>query len=303
MSLTNAAKRIESRNLPRSFAGRLVLALSLAVFATAASAGDAWLTSYPQALSLAQETGKPVLVVFTGSDWCEHCHTLERNILESPEFLEWAADRVVLLMIDLPQEGISDQERQVRSRVCIKYGVRSFPNSVLVSPDGSALASQSGYQGQTTNSWLTKFSAHTPVRTASVNSGKPEVHSSLVTAVESAQSSRKPILVMVSRSGDKAATTRMASLLNDPEFESLANEHFVVARVPQGETAADPSEDEAAVSELLGEAELGPEAVELVVTDDGRTPLFKESVAQEPRGALTGLRRFLAGRQSQSARR
>jgi len=95
----------------------------------------------------------------------------------------------------------------------------------------------------------------------------------------------------------------MASLLNDPEFESLANEHFVVARVPQGEAAAVPSADEAAVSELLGEAELGPDAVELVVTDDGRTPLFKESVAQETRGALTGLRRFLAGRQTQSARR
>jgi thioredoxin-related protein len=252
-------------------------------------------------LAAAEETGKPVLAIFTGSDWCQHCRTLERNVLETPEFRTWASDRVILLMIDLPQEGISTEERKARSRVCIKYGVKSFPNSVLIAPDGSALASQSGYRGQETGTWLATFNQHTPIRTASVST-KPEVHSSLVTAVESAKGNRKPILVMVSRSGDATATTRLASLLNDPEFESLANEHFVVARVPKSESATQ-SEDDAAVAELLGEEELPPAGVELVITDDGHTPLFKESAAQEPRGVVTGLRRFLAARQNQALRR
>lgn len=301
MSLTYGAGRFELRGHRSGFTGHLVLAFLLAVVTTAARASDGWLTSYPEALAAAEETGKPVLAIFTGSDWCQHCRTLERNVLETPEFKDWAADRVILLMIDLPQEGISSEVRKARSRVCIKYGVRSFPNSVLIAPNGSALASQSGYRGQETSSWLATFDQHTPVRTASAAT-KPEVHSSLVTAVESAKGNRKPILVMVSRPGDASATTRLASLMNDPEFESLANEHFVVARVPKGESLT-TSGDDAAVAELLGEEDLPPAGVELVVTDDGHTPLFKESATQEPRRVVTGLRRFLAGRQAQTVRR
>jgi thioredoxin-related protein len=301
MSLTYGAGRIELRGLRSGFAGRLTLAFLLAAVSTAARGSEEWLTNYSEAMAAAEETGKPVLTVFTGSDWCQHCRTLERNILETPEFREWAADRVILLMIDLPQEGISSEERKARSRVCIKYGVRSFPNSVLIAPDGSTLASQSGYRGQETSTWLATFSQHTPVRTVSAPT-KPEVHSSLVTAVESARGNRKPILVMVSRPGDATATTRLSSLLNDPEFESLASEHFVVARVGQGESESQVG-DEAAVAELLGEDKLPPAGVQLVITDDGHTPLFKESAAQEPRGVVTGLRRFLAARHSQGLRR
>ncbi len=301
MSLTYGAGRIELRSRRAGFAGRLTLAFLLAVVAAAARGSEGWLTDYSAALAAAEETGKPVLAIFTGSDWCQHCRTLERNVLETPEFKEWAADRVILLMIDLPQEGITSEERKARSRVCIKYGVRSFPNSVLIAPDGSALASQSGYRGQETGTWLATFSQHTPVRTVSTTP-KPEVHSSLVTAVESAKGNRKPILVMVSRQGDAMATTQLASLLNDPEFESLANEHFVVARVGKGEADSQVG-DAAAVAELLGQGELPQAGVELVITDDGHTPLFKESAAQEPQRVVTGLRRFLAARQNQSLRR
>jgi len=301
MSLTHGVGRIELRALRIGFAGRMALALLLAVVMTAAHGSDGWLTSYPQALAAAEETGKPVLAIFTGSDWCQHCRTLERNVLETTEFKQWAADRVILLMVDLPQEGISSEERKARSRVCIKYGVRSFPNSVLIAPDGSALASQAGYRGQETGTWLATFNQHTPNRTASA-AAKPEVHSSLVTAVESAKGNRKPILVMVSRPGDATATTRLASLMNDPEFESLANEHFVVARVPKGESV-NSSDDEVAVAELLGKEGLPPAGVELVITDDGHTPLFKESASEEPRRVVTGLRRFLAARQNQALRR
>jgi len=75
-----------------------------------------------------------------------------------------------------------------------------------------------------------------------------------------------------------------------------------VARVGKG-----PAEslvgDDAAVAELLGEEELPPAGVQLVITDDGHTPLYKESAAQEPRRVVTGLRRFLAGRHHQAVRR
>jgi protein disulfide-isomerase len=302
MSLTYGTRRIQLRGRSAGFIGPLALALLLAVLTTASRGNDRWLTSYDAALAAAEESGRPVLAVFTGSDWCQHCRTLERNVLETEDFIEWASDRVVLLMIDLPKDGITLDERKARSRICMKYGVRSFPNTVLIAPNGAAIATQAGYRGQDTGAWLASFDRHAPIRVAAISPRQTEVHSSMISAVETARGSRKPILVMVSRPGDASATTRLTSLMKDPEFESLAREHFVVAQLPPA-GAMDPSPDDDAVAELIGEEGLPPDAFELVVTDDGHTPLFKESGTQEARGVVSGLRRFLAARQGASARR
>ena len=52
------------------------------------------------------------------------------------------------------------------------------------------------------------------------------------------------------------------------------------------------------LEQLLGGVELGPEAVEMIVTDDGQTPLFSQSAAQPPQRLVNGLRRFLTARQT-----
>jgi hypothetical protein len=118
-------------------------------------------------------------------------------------------------------------------------------------------------------------------------------------AVETARDSRRPMLIMVSRPGDSAATTRVASLINDPEFESLTRDHFVVARVAPRDEAANPSEG--APERLLGGEKLPPQGVGVIVTDDGETPLFTESGAQSPQRIVSGLRRFLAARHARNA--
>ena len=56
----------------------LLMAVALEPRASAAeAAAGEWLTSFDSAMAEAESTGKPVLVVFTGSDWCPHCRTLE----------------------------------------------------------------------------------------------------------------------------------------------------------------------------------------------------------------------------------
>ncbi|RLS77513.1 MAG: hypothetical protein DWI03_06125 [Planctomycetota bacterium] len=309
MSLTNLEARVHffrgSFRTPR----RLALAWCMAAVAGLAShclpahAGEGWLTSYEGALTAAEETGRPILTIFTGSDWCQHCLTLEKNVLHTETFREWARDRVILLMIDLPKQGISQEERHARSRVCIKYGVRSFPSTLLIAPDGRKITGHSGYLGQSPAAWVAALEEHLP---AAEMASKPaaggddeQVLSSLEKAVETARDSRRPILIMVSRPGDSAATTRVASLINDPEFESLARDHFVVARVAPQDEAANPSDG---VSErLLGGEKLPPQGFGVIVTDDGETPLFAESGAQSPQRIVSGLRRFLAARHARSA--
>jgi thiol-disulfide isomerase/thioredoxin len=266
----------------------------LALSFVPASASDRWLTDYEAAMQTSRESGRPVLTIFTGSDWCPHCRTLEDNVLATETFLGWAEDRVVLLMIDLPQNGISQALRSERSQVCIKYGVRTFPSALLIGPDGNKLALQTGYGGQAPATWIAQFSSHVPEPTRTAAAGTERVLPSLGEAVETAKSAQRPILVLVSKNGDKRASSRVATLIKDPEFEAFAHDNFVVATVPSADQTGAQADQN--LEQLLGGVELGPEAVELIVTDDGQTPLFSQSATQPPHRIVNGLRRFLTAR-------
>ncbi len=282
--------------------GRLLAAVVIGLtVAGSALASDRWLRDYDEAMRAAERTGRPVLTIFTGSDWCPHCVTLEKKVLDSEQVLAWAENRVVLLMIDLPQQGISQEERHARSRVCIKYGVRTFPNTVVIAPDGGKIMAQSGYHGQTPEAWLAALEKHVPAPVLAENPEDDDrILSSIDEAVETARDSRKPVLLLVSRPSDFSAKTRVATLIKDPEFDSLTRDNFVVAQVPPrdevaGEAAAQPA---GAPVDLLGGENLPPEAVEVIVTEDGETPVHVESGSQPATRIVTGLRRFLANRQA-----
>jgi|694.fasta_scaffold99678_3 thiol-disulfide isomerase/thioredoxin len=259
-----------------------------------AAAAD-WLTDYEQAMAAAREQGRPVLTIFTGSDWCPHCRILEEKVLHTDAFQAWADDRLVLLMIDLPQQGISADERRARSRVCVKYGIRSFPSALLVAPDGEKIAVQSGYTGQSPENWVATMDGHLPARSAGGQEEEP-VLSSLDEAVETARDTRRPILLMVSRTSDSSAKTQVSSLMRDPEFDALARENFVIATVQP--PAAHEAGHAGPIDGLLGGTDLPAEGVELIVTDDGETPVFSQSGTQPPHRVVSGLRRFLAARQA-----
>lgn len=283
--------------------------------AVAAEHAAGWHTSYDAAMAEAEQSGRPLLVLFTGSDWCPHCRTLEKNVLQTATFRDWAEGRMVLLMIDLPRQGISEAVRVERSKVCIQYGIRSFPAVLLLGPDGSRLAEKRGYEGQTAASWVADMAQHLPAAppATTVTASRPvapqvaaapresqgegaDVLDSLDKAIETARGTKRPILLVVARPGDKAARSHSDSLINDPEFAPFVQEHFVVAHVPP--SADNGSQEAASLETLLGGVELPPEAVELIVTDDGQTPLFSQSGAQPPARIVHGLRRFLAARQA-----
>jgi hypothetical protein len=270
----------------------LALGLAIALSASLTTAADGWLSNYDEAMAAAERTGRPVLTIFTGSDWCPHCRTLEHNVLQTETFLDWARDRVVLLMIDLPQQGISTEERRARSKVCIRYGVRVFPSALLIAPDGAKIALQTGYTGQSAPTWVASIGSQLPDMPET--RGREAVFSTIHDAVATSRTARKPVLVMVSRAGDEEATTAVNSLIRDPEFEALTRENFVVAAVPQP-VEAEPTEQ---VGQLLAGADLPGEGVEIIVTEDGRTPLFTQSGSEPAHRVVTGLRRFLAARKT-----
>ena len=272
-----------------------VLAVAVVVLMAAPTqASEEWLTNYDEALAESTRSGKPVFVLFTGSDWCPHCRTLEDRVFATSEFESWSDEHVVLLMLDLPESGISPTVRSERSRICIKYGVRTFPSVLVLDSFGEKIVEEKGYRGTPASTWIKRLAAKVPAPEAVADLEQPML-TSLSEAVDKARGKDRPILLVVSGSSDKTARIRSASLINDPEFHALVEDNFVVATMPASTDNGQPAD--ASLEQLLG-GTLEPDAVEVIVTDDGETTVFMASGSQSPKRIVSGLRRFLVARQA-----
>jgi protein disulfide-isomerase len=116
-------------------------------FATAAASDRLdWHTDPQVARELAVESGLPILMNFTGSDWCKWCIKLDQEVFSQPEFIDYANDNLVLLKLDFPRrtpQPLAEQKRN--EQYARQYMVRGFPTIMLTNPDGSVIA-QTGYQ-------------------------------------------------------------------------------------------------------------------------------------------------------------
>ena len=73
-----------------------------------AEAPKGWGTDYDAALARAAKEKRPVLALFTGSDWCPYCVQLEKKVLKDSLFQKFAEKNVVLLYLDFPRKKQHD---------------------------------------------------------------------------------------------------------------------------------------------------------------------------------------------------
>ena len=116
-----------------------------------AHADPAWSSDYKKAQEQAKASHKPVLLNFTGSDWCGYCIMLDRAILSKPEFKDYATKNLVLVEVDFPNRGgaawkaQSIDVKKQNAALAEKYDVMGFPTLVIVSPEGKTLWRFEGY--------------------------------------------------------------------------------------------------------------------------------------------------------------
>lgn len=121
----------------------IISTLGLAAIVAPAFAAD-WMDNLDAAVDKASQEGKAVLVNFTGSDWCGYCIRMRRDVLDTPEFESYAADKFVLTEVDLPRRPIAPEVREQRMELCRKYGVRGFPAFLVLNNKGEILGGFSG---------------------------------------------------------------------------------------------------------------------------------------------------------------
>ncbi|MBQ3801899.1 MAG: thioredoxin family protein [Treponema sp.] len=108
-----------------------------------------WQTDFDTALKEAGESGRSVLVLFSGEDWDGKTQVFRSDVLDTDEFKDFARERYVLLNIDLSEaeqaraieEGDGDLLAgiEARSGLLRRYGVSSYPTLALLSGEGYVL--------------------------------------------------------------------------------------------------------------------------------------------------------------------
>mgnify|MGYP000855252375 CR=1 FL=1 len=92
-----------------------------------------WETNIDKAMEVSNKTKKPMLLFFTGSDWCGWCIRLQNEVLKTPEFAKWAKDNVVLVELDFPRRTPQDATIQQQNQGLQQaFQVRGYPTIWLV---------------------------------------------------------------------------------------------------------------------------------------------------------------------------
>jgi len=99
-------------------------------------------TSVHDAALPADSLSRPVLLVFSGSDWCQPCIRFEKKVLNDEAFRQFAGTHLTLEKADFPQRKKlpPDQVRR-NEQLAAQYNPEGmFPHVVLLRPDRSVLA-------------------------------------------------------------------------------------------------------------------------------------------------------------------
>ena len=106
-----------------------------------------WTDNFTAAVGKAKAEKKPILALFTGSDWCPPCQQLEKNILLQPSFKDFATKHLVTVFLDFPREAkIDDGVKQQNDALAKKFSVEAYPTILILSADGEKeLWKQVGY--------------------------------------------------------------------------------------------------------------------------------------------------------------
>ncbi|MEM9226600.1 MAG: thioredoxin family protein [Verrucomicrobiota bacterium] len=141
--------------------------LCAAVFlgALSAQAGDAaWGDNFEAAVEKAKEENKPILMDFTGSDWCGWCVRLDKEVFSQSAFKDYAADNLVLMEIDFPRDKIlTDKVKEQNNALKRKYGIRGYPTLILLSPDEKILW-KGGYMPGGPDAMIAELKKHIPAK-------------------------------------------------------------------------------------------------------------------------------------------
>jgi thioredoxin-related protein len=113
---------------------------------------DPWFIDFEAAKKEAKASGKPILLYFSGSDWCGTCIKLKKEVLDNESFKEHASSNLILMQADFPRLKKNQLDKSIKIQnesLAEKYNSAGiFPRLILISPEGTVIKEWNGYANQ-----------------------------------------------------------------------------------------------------------------------------------------------------------
>ena len=141
---------------------RIFLGLIIIGSAIPLRADNLWLTDLESAQKQSKAENKPILMDFTGSDWCPWCIKLKEEVFSKPEFIKFAKDNLVLLEVDFPHHKKQSKKISAQNKALSKrFKIEEYPTVVVLSPEGKHLG-QMGYAEGGAAPWIAELKKKLP---------------------------------------------------------------------------------------------------------------------------------------------
>lgn len=105
-----------------------------------------WSTDYAASVEKAKAENKPLIIYFTGSDWCPYCMYMDRDVLSKPDFIDFANKNYVMVLCDFPKKNKpSEKVLAENEKLSQKFAIRGFPTVVIMNAKTEKVA-YAGYE-------------------------------------------------------------------------------------------------------------------------------------------------------------
>ena len=123
-----------------------------------------WTSSYEEALQQAKTQDKPLILVFSGSDWCAPCKRLEREVWQSETFKQYAQDHYVLYKADFPRKKKNQlplERRNANKSLIERFNTKGFFPLVVVMDGSENVLGKTSYQRMKPDKYIKLLNSYT----------------------------------------------------------------------------------------------------------------------------------------------
>ncbi|WP_052594043.1 FAD:protein FMN transferase [Aureispira sp. CCB-QB1] len=123
-------------------------------------------TNQEEAIRWAKEKNKAILLVFSGSDWCQPCIRFDKNVLQESSFQAYAEEALVVLKCDFPQRSqLPKDVVQQNEALAERFNPQGeFPKLLLLNQDFKLLA-HLNYKSEATHQFVAQIKQYLPLET------------------------------------------------------------------------------------------------------------------------------------------
>lgn len=136
---------------------RFLFGLLIFLSPTISSHSLSWHTEFEKAQEEALAENKPILMVFSGSDWCKPCIRLKQEVFETDGFQSYATEHLSLLQVDFPRRRkhqVADEIQAYRNSLAEKYNPQGIFPRVLILDASGKVKEELKYKGGGLSSFL-----------------------------------------------------------------------------------------------------------------------------------------------------